>query len=199
MHHCLSPSMGFVGMSNNWPGDVPWFELTDAYQALGQKISLGSILYMVSWQLLSDNTSAEVWDKRLMQFPDYNIYQVYAWGQHRANFGWKPLRLMALDQEGNLAAMIQVMLRRYPGNIVLLWSPGGPVGNLEACNDSLPQALIRETRSKRIYCRISSLRAYQTCDALTLKACSWTKCSQPLNSGLSMSLQLHTEEQFLTV
>lgn len=159
--------------------------------------SVWEVNLMITWQLLPDETCAKVWDNNLLNFPDYNIYQSYAWGQHRANFGWTPLRFMALDQGNNIVAMLQVMMRRCPGNIVLLWGPGGPVGNLTVCNDSLHQKLINETRSKRIYCRISCLRTYQTSDALALRTCAWTRCNQTLNSGLSLYLDLNGEDQFL--
>lgn len=152
---------------------------------------------MISWQPITDESSPEAWNNSLLLFPDYNIYQTYAWGQHREDFGWKPLRLMACDDENTPVAMMQVMLRRYPGNVVLLWSPGGPVGNIEAWNESLQQELIRQTGSSKVYCRIASRRAYRTEDVLHLKASSWTKSNQPLNSGWSMLLELDDDEQFL--
>ncbi|MEN6350855.1 MAG: peptidoglycan bridge formation glycyltransferase FemA/FemB family protein [Syntrophomonas sp.] len=152
---------------------------------------------MASWQLISDQTSAEIWDYNLLKMPDYNIYQTYAWGRHRSNFSWTPLRFMACDDENNVTAMFQVMLRRYPGNTVLLWGPGGPLGNIESWDDSLRQALIQAARSRRVYCRISPLRAYKSEDAFTLTTGSWTRCSRPLNSGLSLCMQLSDEDQYL--
>jgi lipid II:glycine glycyltransferase (peptidoglycan interpeptide bridge formation enzyme) len=152
---------------------------------------------MVNWQLLSEQASAETWDSNLLQMPDYNIFQTHAWGRHRSNFGWTPLRLIAYDEGNNATAMLQVMMRRYPGNIVLLWGPGGPVGNIDAWDDSLREALVQVAQSRRVYCRISSLRAYRSEDAFILAACSWTRCSQPLNSGLSLCLELSNEEQYL--
>lgn len=152
---------------------------------------------MVNWQVLSEQISAETWDNNLLQMPDYNMYQTHAWGRHRSNFGWTPLRLVAYDEENNLTAMLQVMMRRYPGNIVLLWGPGGPLGNIDAWGDSLREALIKVARSRRVYCRISSLRVYNSEDAFTLLSSSWTRCSQPLNSGLSLCFKLSNEEQYL--
>lgn len=158
---------------------------------------LERMLLMVIWQILSAQTSAESWDYNLLQMPDYNMYQTYAWGRHRSNFGWTPIRLTACDEHNNLTAMFQVMMRRYPGNIVLFWGPGGPVGNIDAWDDSLREALIKAAGSRRVYCRISSLRAYTSGDAYTLISRSWTRCSQPLNSGLSLLLKLSNEEQYL--
>lgn len=152
---------------------------------------------MITWQPVSCQTSPEEWDHNLLQFPDYNIYQTFAWGQHREDFGWRPLRLMARDEENHPVAMMQVMLRRYPGNIVLLWSPGGPVGNIAAWNESLQQELVNQAESGRVFCRIAPQRAYQTLDLLHLKAASWTKSSQPLNSGWTMILELTDEDGFL--
>lgn len=161
------------------------------------QIGLERMLLMVFWQVLSEQISAEIWDNNLLQMPDYNMYQTHAWGLHRSNFGWTPLRLAACDEHNNVTAMFQVMMRRYPGNIVLFWGPGGPVGNIEAWDDKLREALINAAGSRRVYCRISSLRAYTGEDAYTLISRSWTRCSQPLNSGLSLFLKLSDEEQYL--
>lgn len=152
---------------------------------------------MANWQLLSESSSAEIWDKNLLQMPDYNMYQTYAWGRHRSNFGWTPLRLVFGEAGNSAAAMFQVMVRRYPGNVVLLWGPGGPVGSIDAWNGSLREALIKAVRSSLVYCRISPLRAYTHNDAFILTSNSWTRCSQPLNSGLSLCLNLSNEEQYL--
>ncbi len=152
---------------------------------------------MITWQPISDETGPGDWNNSVLLFPDYNIYQTYAWGQHREDFGWQPLRLMARDEENRPVAMMQVMLRRYPGNVVLLWSPGGPVGNIEAWNENLHQELVRQAGSGKVFCRIASRRAYQTKDVLHLKAASWTKPAQPLNSGWTMLLELVDEEGFL--
>ncbi|MEN6392154.1 MAG: GNAT family N-acetyltransferase [Syntrophomonas sp.] len=153
---------------------------------------------MITWHPVSNETSPGEWDNNLLLYPDYNIYQAYAWGQHREDFGWKPLRLTARDEENNPVAMMQVMLRRYPGNVVLLWSPGGPVGNIEAWNENLHQELVRQAGSGNVFCRIASQRAYQTVDVLHLKAASWTKSSRPLNSGWTMMLELSDEDRFLS-
>jgi len=152
---------------------------------------------MIRWELVSDNTGVEIWDKSLVEFPDYNIYQTYAWGQHKGNFGWIPQRFMAYDPENNVVAMFQVLLRRYPGNILMLWGSGGPVGGIENWDDSLQQAFIHEFKSNRVYCRIFPQRAYQSQDALALRAYAWTRCMQTLNSGISMMLELDDESQFI--
>lgn len=152
---------------------------------------------MITWQPVSCESSPGEWDNNLLLFPDYNIYQTYSWGQHRQDFGWKPLRLMARDEENHPVAMMQVMLRRYPGNFVLLWSPGGPVGSIAAWNESLHRELVSQASSGRVYCRIAPKCAYQTLDVLHLKAASWTKSRQPLNSGWTMILELTDEEYFL--
>jgi len=56
---------------------------------------------MITWQPISDETGPGDWNNSVLLFPDYNIYQTYAWGQHREDFGWQPLRLMARDEENN--------------------------------------------------------------------------------------------------
>lgn len=153
---------------------------------------------MITWQPISEGTRPEDWNGSLLLFPDYNIYQTYAWGQHREDFRWKPLRLMARDEENHPVAMMQVMLRRYPGNVAILLSPGGPVGNIEAWNESLHQELVRQTGSNKVFCRIASRRAYQNEDILHMKASSWIKPGQTLNSGWTMILELDNEERLLS-
>lgn len=152
---------------------------------------------MITWQHISEETGPGDWNNHLVQFSDYNIYQTYAWGQHREDFGWKPLRLIARDEDNTPVAIMQVMLRRYPGNVALLWSPGGPVGSIEAWNLSLQQELVRQAGSGKVFCRIASLRPYQTEDVLHLKAASWARPGQKLNSGWTMILKLTDRENLL--
>jgi len=85
---------------------------------------------MASWQLLSDERAREIWDQNLIRFNDFTLYQTYAWGEHRRFFGWVPFRWVAYGDAGEIVAMVQALYRPYKLGIGILWSSGGPVGDI---------------------------------------------------------------------
>lgn len=66
--------------------------------------------------------SASEWDDFLAGYPDAHILQSSAWGELKAAFGWRSLRLRVGDTGA------QVLFRRLPLGISLAYLPKGPVG-----------------------------------------------------------------------
>ncbi len=133
----------------------------------------------MTWQLLTDADAAAQWDRQLLAFDDYSIFQSHAWGEHRRALGWTPYRWLALD--GNRpVAMAQGLLRRYPGGVGVVWLPGGPVGAIGTWNDDLQAVIRRSTGLSVIYCRFNSFRPRLDSDLRQLTGQRW----QPPRSRL---------------
>lgn len=68
-----------------------------------------------------------VWDDQLLSATDATVFQSYAWGEHKRNHGWQPVRCTVRDKSGRAVVMAQVLLKTLPLGIHAGWAPGGPV------------------------------------------------------------------------
>ena len=152
---------------------------------------------MTTWKLLDDQEARLIWDEQVARFPDGSPFQTYAWGEYRRSLGWQPYRWVALDDEQQIVAMMQGSVRRYPIGIGLVWSEGGPVGDLSVCDQSLPAAIKTTTKLRRIYCRFRCDRARTMEDVLRLRAQGWKLSWAPLTTCYSMMLDLDKDESEL--
>lgn len=149
---------------------------------------------MATWRLLTDAEARETWDAALLQLDNYSPYQSYAWGEYRRSLGWDPCRWAAYDDSGAIVAMMSGVLRRYPMKFGLIWSEGGPIGDLELCNTDLHDAIKKTTGLKHVYCRFRCDRERQTIDALQLNTQGWNRSWFNLTSNFSMCLDLTGDE-----
>ena len=149
---------------------------------------------MATWKLLTDEEAIGMWDQALLRLDDYTPFQSYAWGEYRRALGWEPCRWAAFDEGGEIVAMMLGLLRRYPFGLGLIWTEGGPVGDLSACDDSLQQAMRETTGVKWLYCRFRCDRARQIEDVLRLNSQGWSRSWFNLTCNFSMSLDLNREE-----
>lgn len=62
------------------------------------------------------------WDTVLKDYPDVHILQTGAWGELKAAFGWKPVRIWSGDTGA------QILFRQLPFGISFGYIPKGPVG-----------------------------------------------------------------------
>jgi hypothetical protein len=152
---------------------------------------------MASWKLLTDEEARGTWDRSLMRFDDCSPFQSYSWGEYRRALGWKPYHWAAFNEQGDVIAMMQGVVRRYPLGVGLVWSEGGPIGDLSVCDTNLQEAMKQTTGLKRIYCRFRCDRARHVHDALRLGAQGWSAPWSPLTSNYSMSLDLTQDEDRL--
>lgn len=141
---------------------------------------------MLNWQLW--NGSADEWDVLLQEFPGFTVYQNHAWGEHRARFGWRPLRLVVREGE-KITAMAQILLRQYPFGIGVVWIPGGPMGDVDLWGSGLQDAIRAAAGVRFLYCRLNSMRPYSTKDELKLTTLGWRRSAHPFNSGFSLAYQ----------
>jgi len=152
---------------------------------------------MAMWELLTDEKARLIWDQTLARLDDCSPFQSYAWGEYRRGLGWKPLRWVAVSAKGEITAMMQGYLRRYLFGIGLVWSEGGPVGDLSQCDDSLQTAIARTTDLRRVYCRFRCDRKRNIEDVLLLAARQWSAPWSPLTSNYTMALDLTQDSQQL--
>jgi len=149
---------------------------------------------MAEWKLLLDHEAQGTWDQALQGFSDHSPFQTFAWGEYQRALGWLPYRWAAFDENGEIVAMMQGLMRRYPLKFGLIWSEGGPVGDLSVCDKSLHEAIKRTTGLKRIYCRFRCDRQRLVEDSLLLSTLGWHRSWFGLTTSYSMSLDLAREE-----
>ena len=152
---------------------------------------------MARWALLTDKEARQVWDRSLVRFDDFAPFQTYAWGEYRRALGWEPCRWAAFNEQNEVIAMMQGYLRRHLFGIGLVWSEGGPVGDLSVCDDSLQTAITGTTGLKKLYCRFRCDRERNIEDALRLSSQGWRVPWAPLTSNYSMTLDLNPDEDHL--
>lgn len=138
---------------------------------------------MLNWNVWQGD--GEDWDKQLLEFQDFNIFQSHGWGEHRKNFGWLPIRLKATLEE-KVVSLAQVLVRRYPFGLAIAWVPGGPVGRTDSWDRTLYAAIRRVIRARFLYCRINPLMILIESDATMLATSGWKRPKALLNSGQSM-------------
>jgi peptidoglycan pentaglycine glycine transferase (the first glycine) len=95
----------------------------------------------------SDDSAA--WDRRIAEHPDGHVLQSWAWGELKARFGWRPVRVSVPG------AAAQVLFRRLPAGLGSLgYVPRGPALALEESQaaELLWRAVHSEARQQRAIC-----------------------------------------------
>lgn len=152
---------------------------------------------MATWQLLSNDAAKKTWDEALLRLDDYSPFQTYTWGEYQRALGWEPFRWAAIGERGEIIAMLQGLVRRYPLKLGLIWSEGGPIGDLSLCDERLHETIKQTTGLKRIYSRFRCDRQREVGDALLLTAQGWSRSWFHLTTSYSLSLDLSLEESDL--
>lgn len=152
---------------------------------------------MPTWKAFTDEEARLVWDDALARFADCSPFQSYAWGEYRRGLGWQPYRWAAVNEQNEIVAMLQAYLRCHRFGIGMLWSEGGPVGDLSVCDESL-QSAIRETVGlKRLYCRFRCDQPRAIECVLKLKSQGWNIPWATLNTSYTAILDLTQDEPAL--
>ncbi len=81
------------------------------------------------------------WDEFLSNCPEAHLLQTVAWGELKADFGWKPVRLLVSNGDRNWGA--QVLFRSLPLGLTFAYIPKGPLH--EAGVDGGDQAMPENT------------------------------------------------------
>lgn len=150
---------------------------------------------MATWQLLRPEVALKTWDEALLRLDDYSPFQTYAWGEYRRAMGWEPCHWAACNERGEIVAMMLGLLRRYPLRFGMIWSEGGPVGDISVCDESLHEAIKQTTGLGRIYCRFRCDRERNIEDVLRLTTQGWCRSWFTITSDYSLSLDLNRDEK----
>lgn len=152
---------------------------------------------MPTWKAFTDEEARLAWDDALARFEDCSPFQSYAWGEYRRGLGWQAHRWAAVNEQNEIVAMLQAYLRRHRFGIGMLWSEGGPVGDLSVCDEGL-QSIIRETVGlKRLYCRFRCDQPRAVQKVLQLQAQGWNIPWATLNTCYTAVLDLNVDDQAL--
>lgn len=135
---------------------------------------------------------ATAWDTALAAVGAGNFYQSHAWGEHRGEMGWQPLRVIGRDQGGVIVAMAQMLARHLLG-ATIVWIPGGPSGDAMHWVAALP-ALLRQRFGRATYCRLNILRERQDSGGILLTGGGWRRPAARMGTGLSLYLDLRPTE-----
>lgn len=133
--------------------------------------------------------SDEQWDAIVRTSEGASVYQTQRWGKHRQQFDWTPVRMVA-HRNGRVVAMIQVQTRRYLSVVGLVWSPGGPIGDLAECGREMRRAISREIGARSVVFRLNAMRPYADRDAAMLSRQGWVNSQETILSGLSLVYDL---------
>lgn len=94
------------------------------------------------------------WDAFVAAAPYRSFPQLWAWGELRSEFGWRPLRIAVGEDPGQApSAAAQVLIRTVPGvGWRLGYVPRGPVGQLDRpeVRDAMVGALRSLARTERV-------------------------------------------------
>ena len=149
---------------------------------------------MAHWKLLSDEEAQVSWDAMLTRFDDCSPFQSYAWGEYRRALGWQPRRWVAYDENETPVAMMQGYVRRYLLGIGLVWSEGGPIGDLSACGNELHDALRTTSGLRHVYCRFRCDRSRDIEDSLRLTTLGWALPWSSITTNYTMTIDLNVTE-----
>ena len=70
--------------------------------------------------------SAQEWDEFARLPPAGHVLQSWAWGELKAGFGWRPVRVAVMEGKRILAAA-QILFRPLPGGLSTAYVPKGPL------------------------------------------------------------------------
>ena len=152
---------------------------------------------MAEWKLLAEETAKQIWDSQLIKFDDCSPYQTYSWGQYHKTLGWQPCYFVAEGAEGKTSAMFLGLLRRYPFGIGLMWSTGGPIGDIKTWDESLPKTVLKAAQLKRLYLRFRCDRERNAQTVLFLNHQNWLRSLYTITSNVSMELDISADEDTL--
>lgn len=134
------------------------------------------------------------WDSILASLNCGSFHQCFAWGEYRRIGGWRPIRMIAIDQAGTPRALTQVLTRCQYG-IVVAWLPGGPTGNLEYWNQEFRRSLLDLLCTSFLYCRLNFTREVLDGENELMGKLGWRRPYNNITSGFSMEYELTNNEQ----
>ncbi len=125
------------------------------------------------------------WDRTLLEIADFNLYQSWGWGLHRAEFGWNPTPLVFFAND-RVTSMAMALIKKKLGVVTVCWIPGGPVGDLAGSCPTLIDAIQSATKNPATYVHISPMAQLSDTTSNKLRASAWRLPLRSLNSGKTL-------------
>ena len=139
-----------------------------------------------------DGTASE-WNKTISHFDDVNVYQTCEWADHKSTSGWSVVRLVCLVEGARVITAAQCLYRTGPLSTVVVWVPGGPIGDLSKVTPEFVNFLKSHLNTKLIYVRIAVMRSLDHVTSQQLTSHKWNKSATTIGTKSSLVHLLDAE------
>ena len=133
------------------------------------------------------------WDNIVLKLSNYNVYQSAQWARHKASSGWSTIR-MVRQSHGSVEVAAQCLLRQAPFKSVVVWIPGGPIGNLSLVDSQLVVILKQALEAKLIYVRCSIMSPRSSAVAKDLVSHGWRLSPHVIGAWASLIHHLDVDQ-----
>ena len=139
-----------------------------------------------------DGTTSE-WNNTISHFDDMNVYQTSEWADHKSTSGWSVVRLVCLADGARVVTAAQCLYRSGPLSTMVVWVPGGPIGDLNKATPKLVKLLKSHLNTKFIYVRIAVMRPFDDVTSRQLASYKWIKSAITIGTKSSLVHLLDAE------
>lgn len=149
---------------------------------------------MSSWRFFSGNNLN--WNNLISNFDNSTYLHGNEWSEHIENQGWKAYR-WEYHNSGQIKALLQGFLKRYPLEVGVLWFPDWIIGDYAACKD-LVKIIQKSLQLRIIYIRVRSHKEINDFDKVIFINNCFIRPKKSINSGQTMQLDLSLSEESLS-
>lgn len=143
----------------------------------------------------------EVWERLLLAYTDYNIYQSYSWGDYKRMQGWEVRRFVYYIGDRDIS-LAQCLTKRVLGrHWTVMWVPGGPLYNKSGsaagadCLKEMLNLIIKEEGHNGFYIRIYPMVEKDEEMAYALRDIGFRCPKVCLSKGLTYLMVLEQAEE----
>jgi lipid II:glycine glycyltransferase (peptidoglycan interpeptide bridge formation enzyme) len=134
------------------------------------------------------------WNQIASRLDNFNLYQSAEWSAHKRNSGWQHCRIFVSDSVSVIQCAAQCLYRKGPLNSVVVWIPGGPIGNLNFVDANLVDTLKNHFHSRLVYVRSSMMCASTPAITNQLTTNGWSLASMTIGATASLVYALDADE-----
>ena len=134
------------------------------------------------------------WNQIASRLDNFNLYQSAEWSAHKRNSGWQHCRIFVSDFDSVIQCAAQCLYRKGPLNSVVVWIPGGPIGNLNFVDANLVDTLKNHFHSRLVYVRSSMMCASTPAITNQLTTNGWSLAPMTIGATASLVYALDADE-----
>jgi hypothetical protein len=148
-----------------------------------------------TWKVWSG--SDKDWNQIASRLDNFNLYQSAEWSAHKRNSGWQHCRIVVSDSDSDsvIHCAAQCLFRKGPLNSVVVWIPGGPIGNLNYVDTNLVDTLKDHLQSRLVYVRSSMMCASTVTVTNQLTTNGWFLAPMTIGATASLVYALDADEK----